>query len=67
MIKLVLYIITSSSLTIFKVFGNPDVAYVSEETPNVMYLNVHLALDQRRFHAEREDHRGPRVSKTSWK
>ena len=41
--------------------GRPVVAYISTETPNVMYLNLHVAIDQRRFDAEKEDKLGPRV------
>ena len=42
--------------------GRPGVAYVSEETPNIMYLNLHVAIDQRRFEAEKEDKLGPKVN-----
>ena len=42
--------------------GRPVVAYISTETPNVMYLNLHVAIDQRRFDAEKEDKLGPRVN-----
>ena len=45
-----------------KVMGRPGVAYVSEETPNIMYLNLHVAIDQRRFEAEKEDKLGPKVN-----
>lgn len=45
-----------------EVLGHPVVAYISTETPNVMYLNLHVAIDQRRFEAEKEDKLGPRVT-----
>ena len=41
--------------------GRPGVAYVSAETPNIMYLNLHVAIDQRRFEAEKEDKLGPKI------
>ena len=50
------------SLTPPKVIGSPEVSYLSEETPMVMYLNLHIAIDQRRYQAEKEDKMGPRVS-----
>uniref|UniRef100_A0A8C5X233 Cleavage factor polyribonucleotide kinase subunit 1 n=1 Tax=Malurus cyaneus samueli TaxID=2593467 RepID=A0A8C5X233_9PASS len=37
------------------------VAYVSRDTPMLLYLNTHTALEQMRRQAEREDERGPRV------
>jgi polyribonucleotide 5'-hydroxyl-kinase len=43
------------------VLGRPEVSYLSEETPMVMYLNLHIAVDQRRYQAEKEDKMGPRV------
>ncbi|XP_067834853.1 LOW QUALITY PROTEIN: polyribonucleotide 5'-hydroxyl-kinase Clp1-like [Heptranchias perlo] len=41
--------------------GRTEVAYVSRETPMLLYLNCHAALEQMRQQAEREDERGPRV------
>ena len=54
-------LVLGSSLT-SKVMGRPVVAYISTETPNVLYLNLHVAIDQRRFDAEKEDKLGPRVT-----
>uniref|UniRef100_A0A3B3HBZ5 Polyribonucleotide 5'-hydroxyl-kinase Clp1 n=1 Tax=Oryzias latipes TaxID=8090 RepID=A0A3B3HBZ5_ORYLA len=41
--------------------GKPEVAYVSKDTPMLLYLNTHAALEQMRKQAERENERGPRV------
>ncbi|XP_062895713.1 polyribonucleotide 5'-hydroxyl-kinase Clp1 isoform X1 [Mobula hypostoma] len=41
--------------------GRPEVAYVSRDTPMLLYLNCHAALEQMRRQAEREGERGPRV------
>lgn len=41
--------------------GRTEVAYVSKDTPMLLYLNTHTALEQMRRQAEREDERGPRV------
>ncbi|XP_006012987.1 polyribonucleotide 5'-hydroxyl-kinase Clp1 [Latimeria chalumnae] len=41
--------------------GRTEVVYVSKETPMILYLNAHAALEQMRRQAEREDDRGPRV------
>ncbi|XP_032823441.1 polyribonucleotide 5'-hydroxyl-kinase Clp1 isoform X1 [Petromyzon marinus] len=42
--------------------GLTEVAYVAKETPMLLYLNVHAALEQMRVQAERqEEERGPRV------
>ena len=41
--------------------GKSEVAYIAKETPMVMYLNVHVALEQMRQKAEEENTRGPRV------
>ncbi|KAK3109122.1 hypothetical protein FSP39_023474 [Pinctada imbricata] len=38
-----------------------EVAYVAKETPMVMYVNTHAALEQMREKAEKDDTRGPRV------
>ncbi|XP_065335760.1 protein CLP1 homolog [Cloeon dipterum] len=39
--------------------GKTDVAYVAKETPMVMYLNVHAALEEVRKNSEAEGKRGP--------
>lgn len=39
-----------------------QVAYVSRDTPMLLYLNTHAALEQMRQQAERDNERGPRVS-----
>ncbi|XP_063220966.1 protein CLP1 homolog isoform X2 [Bacillus rossius redtenbacheri] len=39
--------------------GKTDVSYVAKETPMVMYLNVHAALEQLRRSAEAGSTRGP--------
>ncbi|XP_017693703.1 PREDICTED: polyribonucleotide 5'-hydroxyl-kinase Clp1 [Lepidothrix coronata] len=41
--------------------GRTEVAYVSRDTPMLLYLNTHTALEQMRRQAERDDERGPRV------
>ncbi|XP_074740700.1 polyribonucleotide 5'-hydroxyl-kinase Clp1 isoform X2 [Strix uralensis] len=41
--------------------GRTEVAYISKDTPMLLYLNTHTALEQMRRQAEREDERGPRV------
>ncbi|XP_043542072.1 polyribonucleotide 5'-hydroxyl-kinase Clp1 [Chiloscyllium plagiosum] len=41
--------------------GRTEVAYVSRDTPMLLYLNCHAALEQMRQQAEAEDERGPRV------
>lgn len=45
-----------------RVEGEPQVVYISEETPMVMYLNTHIAVDQLRHRREKEEQVGPRVS-----
>lgn len=45
-----------------RVEGEPQVIYISEETPMVMYLNSHIAVDQLRHRREHEGNIGPRVS-----
>ena len=42
--------------------GRTEVAYISKETPMIIYLNVHVAIEQMREKAERDLTRGPRVS-----
>ncbi|XP_064200141.1 polyribonucleotide 5'-hydroxyl-kinase Clp1 isoform X4 [Anguilla rostrata] len=42
--------------------GKTEVAYVSRDTPMLLYLNTHAALEQMRQQAERDNERGPRVS-----
>lgn len=39
--------------------GKTDVSYIAKETPMVMYLNCHAALEQLRIVAERDNKRGP--------
>ncbi|KAH9642968.1 hypothetical protein HF086_013529 [Spodoptera exigua] len=39
--------------------GKTEVSYVAKETPMVVYLNVHAALEQQRVAAEQESTRGP--------
>lgn len=41
--------------------GKTEVAYVSKDTPLLLYLNTHAALEQMRQQAERDNERGPRV------
>uniref|UniRef100_A0A8C4SH97 Polyribonucleotide 5'-hydroxyl-kinase Clp1 n=1 Tax=Erpetoichthys calabaricus TaxID=27687 RepID=A0A8C4SH97_ERPCA len=41
--------------------GKTEVAYVSRDTPMLLYLNTHAALEQMRQQAEKENERGPRV------
>lgn len=55
------HLVLNPPLTPTKVMGRPAVAYVSAETPNIMYLNLHVAIDQRRFEAEKEAKLGPKV------
>lgn len=42
-------------------WGKTEVAYTATNTPMVMYMNVHGALEQMRIKAESEVGRGPRV------
>ena len=51
-----------NSLTGVYLMGQTEVAYISKETPMVVYLNTHVALEQMRQKAEKEMTRGPRVS-----
>lgn len=44
-----------------QLFGSSDVGYVSKDTPMLLYLNTHVALEQMRVQAEQEGERGPRV------
>ncbi|XP_071966169.1 polyribonucleotide 5'-hydroxyl-kinase Clp1-like [Antedon mediterranea] len=41
--------------------GQTEAAYVSRDTPMLMYLNTHAALEQMRNQAEMDGTRGPRV------
>ncbi|XP_028824200.1 polyribonucleotide 5'-hydroxyl-kinase Clp1 isoform X1 [Denticeps clupeoides] len=41
--------------------GKTEVAYVSKDTPMLLYLNTHAGLEQMRQQAERDNDRGPRV------
>ena len=45
-----------------RVVGEPQVIYVSSETPMVMYLNSHIAVDQLRHRREHEGQTGARVT-----
>ncbi|XP_014774939.1 polyribonucleotide 5'-hydroxyl-kinase Clp1 [Octopus bimaculoides] len=58
----------SSKLAVFtwhgcsiKLIGKTEMAYVSKETPMVMYLNVHGALEQMKRKASEELTPGPRI------
>ena len=44
--------------------GNLEVGYISGETPMVVYLNVHMALEQMRQKIEKESKKlvGPKVN-----
>lgn len=44
--------------------SSPQVAYVSKDTPMLLYLNTHAALEQMRKQAERDNESGPRVGLT---
>jgi len=57
-VKYLYYIV---SKLIFQLIGSPEVAYISRETPMVLYLNTHIAVDQVRHRASREGKMGPRV------
>ncbi|KAH3711010.1 hypothetical protein DPMN_070509 [Dreissena polymorpha] len=41
--------------------GKTEVAYISQETPMVVYLNTHVALEQMRMKSEEDTSRGPRI------
>jgi len=41
--------------------GQTEVAYIAKETPMLMYINTHAALEQMREQADKEDTRGPRL------
>lgn len=47
----------------YYIMGQVEVAYISTETPMVMYLNLHMALEQMREQADKPDKQelGPRV------
>lgn len=44
-------------------FGDPAVAYVSDQTPMLTYLNTHMAIDQLRDKLVAADRIGPKVWK----
>ncbi|XP_060553316.1 polyribonucleotide 5'-hydroxyl-kinase Clp1-like [Ruditapes philippinarum] len=44
-----------------KLTGRTEVAYISKETPMVVYLNAHVALEQMREKSEKDETRGPRL------
>ena len=48
-------------LNISHLIGRTEVAYISKETPMVIYINTHAAIEQMREKAEKEVTRGPRV------
>ena len=64
--RLKLAIFTWHGCTV-RVEGEPQVVYISEETPMVMYLNTHIAVDQLRHCREKEGQIGPRVSQYTHK
>lgn len=41
--------------------GETEGAYIAKQTPMVIYLNTHAALEQMRMQCERDNTRGPRV------
>jgi len=41
--------------------GTTEVAYTVKETPMIIYVNIHAALEQMRQKAEEQDTRGPRM------
>ena len=49
-------------LTPLYLTGKTEVAYTSRDTPMVVYLNTHVALEQMRQKSEKDRTRGPRVS-----
>ena len=53
------------SLTAEYLQGRTEVAYVAKETPMVMYINTHAALEQMREKAESDNTRGPRVGNSN--
>lgn len=60
--------VPSSKLAVFswqgcgvKTTGKTEMSYVAKETPMVMYLNLHGALEQMRQRAELDISRGPRI------
>lgn len=62
---------TGSKVAIFtwhgcliKLIGRTEVAYIAKETPMVVYVNTHAALEQMRVRAEEDSTRGPRVMVT---
>ncbi len=56
------HLVNIYSLTLLHISGVVDGAYVSRETPMLMYLNLHAALDQMREKAKKNPSlTGPRV------
>lgn len=43
--------------------GEPEVTYMSDVTPMIIYLNAHMAVDQMRTKNESEDKIGAKVLK----
>lgn len=48
-------------MIILYICGEPEVTYMSEETPMLMYLNAHMAIDQMRAKNETEGKIGAKV------
>lgn len=48
-----------------QILGVPDVAYVSTETPMLIYLNTHIALEHLRSAAQQSDGFGPKASRVN--
>lgn len=46
---------------VLEIKGKTEVAYIAKETPMIMYLNTHAALEQMRQKAEKEGTTGPTV------
>ncbi|KAG0368283.1 Pre-mRNA cleavage complex II protein Clp1-domain-containing protein [Gamsiella multidivaricata] len=44
-----------------QIYGTCSVEYIANETPMISYLNMHLALEQRRVLATQNNGQGPRV------
>lgn len=57
------YVVTGVIVFIFQVTGELEVSYISGETPMVIYLNVHMAIEQMRQKVEKQNDSsiGPKV------
>ena len=67
---IIIYVLTCTAfiklnLSRIQIIGTPNVVYVSEETPMLLYLNTHVAIDQIRHKAQLNNTKGPRVSHAS--